>query len=804
MLGQKTLEALRVSDKFAIDGVLDEPEWQKAAVATDFIQSSPNVGEPASQRTEVRVIYDDFYLYIGAICYDDMSKISRVLTQRDDFNSNTDYLTFIIDTYNDDQNGFAFGVSSMGVQYDGKLFVSSWMGELEMAWHSEVKLNDDNWTVEMRIPYSAFRFAKKDEQNWGVNFLRHISRYRESSSWNPMRPDFDNDIAQCGDLTGVRDIKPPFRLSLMPYVSAYAEHYPYNTPTAQNWGYAVNGGMDIKYGINEAFTLDMTLIPDFGQVQFDNEVLNLTPFEVQFVDYRQFFTEGTELFNKTNLFYSRRIGGRPMRFFQAGNDLAENERIVDNPGNSQLFNATKVSGRTKGGLGIGVFNGVSAATYATIENTEDNSTRRVLTAPLSNYNVLVLDQNLKNNSYVTLTNTNVWREGSFYDANLTALHSKFNTKDNTYFISGNGNLSQKYYSDSTQLGHSWGINLGKQTGKWVYNARYKEDSDTYDQNDLGFLLNNNTRYAELSTGYNIFKPFWRLNRLWSRLSLGYMRLYNPNRFISTTLNGNIGVTDKRFHSYNLQFNANLTESNDFFEPRSWGNYFIRPAHIRYGGWISSNYQKRFALDLNLFATYFDRPQWTEWNLRVSPRFRLSDRIFLILDYDQTMTYNEQGYAVRTMAGNPHPDKIVFGSRDKLTTVSTINLNYTLTNRMGITFRLRHYWARVEYENFYQLENDGRLTQFDFDGLNSEGKSYYNTNYNAFTIDMVYRWVFAPASEINFVWKNAIFNTNDNVELTYFRNVEELFTLGALNSFSIRVMYFFDTLNFKKLKKSNRI
>ena len=182
MLAQKTLEALRVSEKFTIDGILDEPEWQKAAVATDFIQSSPNVGEPASQRTEVRVIYDDFYLYIGAICYDDMSKISRVLTQRDDFNSNTDYLTFIIDTYNDDQNGFAFGVSSMGVQYDGKLFVADWMGELELAWHSEVKMNDDNWTVEMRIPYSAFRFAKKDEQNWGVNFLRHISRFRDPNS----------------------------------------------------------------------------------------------------------------------------------------------------------------------------------------------------------------------------------------------------------------------------------------------------------------------------------------------------------------------------------------------------------------------------------------------------------------------------------------------------------------------------------------------------------------------------------------------------------------------------------------------
>ena len=804
VLGQKKLEALRVTGKFSIDGVLDEEEWQQAAVGTDFIQSNPKVGEPASYQTEVRVLYDDFNIYIGAICYDDMSKMSRVLSQRDDFNSNTDYFTFMVDTYNDDQNGFAFGVSSMGVQYDGKVFVSNWFGDLEMAWYSEVKINEDNWTVEMKIPYSAFRFAKKDVQNWGVNFLRHISRKREMSSWNPVRPDFDNDMAQCGDLLGVRDIKPPFRLSLMPYISTYAEHTPRNTPNVNDWGYAINGGMDVKYGINEAFTLDMTLIPDFGQVQFDNEILNLTPFEVEFIDYRQFFTEGTELFNKTNLFYSRRIGGRPINFRGAYSGLDSNERVIDNPANSQLFNATKVSGRTKGGLGIGVFNGVSAATYATVEDTLDFSTRRILTAPLSNYNVLVLDQNFKHNSYVTLTNTNVWREGSFYDANLTALHAKFNNKDNKYFIAGNFNLSQKYAVKATELGHSWGLNLGKQTGKWVYNARYLEDSDTYDPNDLGFLLNNNTRFAELSSGYNIYKPFWKLNRLWSRLSLGYRRLYAPDSYVSTVLNGNIGITDTRFHSYNLQFNANLTESNDFFEPRSWGNYFIRPTHIRAGGWLSSNYQKRFALDVNLFGTYFNRQDWTEWNFRISPRFRLSDRIFLILDYDQVMTFNEEGYAVLNSAINPMPNTITFGSRDKLTTVSTINLNYTLTNRMGITFRLRHYWARVEYDKFFELESNGRLTPIPFDGLNNTGTSYYNTNYNAFTIDMVYRWVFAPASEINFVWKNSIFNTNANVDLDYFRNIDELFSLGATNSFSIRVMYFFDTLNFKKLRKRNRV
>lgn len=800
-ISQKTIKAERINSKITIDGELTEEEWVSAKRATEFIQSSPQVGKAASQKTEVRVLYDDLNIYIGARCYDDMSKVSNVLSQRDDFNSNIDYFTFIIDTYNDNQNGFAFGVSSMGVQYDAKVFVSEWYGEVDMAWKSEVKLNEDNWSVEFLIPYSAFRFSKKQIQNWGVNFIRHISRRRESSSWNPIRPDFENDMAQCGDLLNVSGIKPPFRLSLIPYISTYAEHYPYNIDQKSNWGRAINGGMDIKYGINEAFTLDMTLIPDFGQVQFDNEVLNLSPFEIQFQDYRQFFTEGTELFNKTNLFYSRRIGGSPLLSTSIYDELNTNEQVESNPRNSQLLNATKISGRTSKGLGIGVFNGLSASTFASVSDTLTGASRQLLTSPLTNYNVLVLDQNLKNNSYITFTNTNVLREGKFYDANLSALHTKLNTKSNKYFIASNLNISQQYFEQSDIIGHSLGLNIGKQTGSFIYSFNYKEDSDTYDQNDLGFLLMNNTRRTSASMGYNIYKPFWKLNRLWSRLSVENTSLYSTKRYIGTTLSGNIGITDNRFHSYMLELNSNLTQSNDFFEPRASGYFYVRPKNINIGGWLSSNYQKQFAVDASIYSVFFNRANWQEWKFRISPRFRLSDRLFLILDHRQFFTYNEQGYALLNSNTNPLPNGIIFGQRDKLTSINTMNFNYTLTNRMGMTFRLRHYWARVNYSSFFTLEGNGYLNPLSANSLNHNIESYYNINNNAFTIDMVYRWVFAPASEINIVWKNSIFNTNNNATLNYFQNVDELMELNALNSISIRFMYFLDTIYLKNIKRN---
>lgn len=802
VFGQRSIHAVKSSERISIDGRMEESTWHSSELSSGFTQTNPNVGEPSSKNTDFRVAYDDYHLYLYVRCFDDMSKVSKVLCQRDGFDANTDYVTLILDTYNDDQNGFAFGVSNLGVQYDAKLFVSSWMGNLDMAWHSEVGYFEDHWAVEIKIPYSAFRFPKVEVQNWGINLLRNISRVREFSAWNPRTPDFENELAQCGDLLGIQNITPPFRLSLMPYSSFYAQHQE-NPNVLQEWGYSLNGGMDIKYGINDAFTLDMTLIPDFGQVQFDPEVLNLTPFEIQFIDYRQFFTEGNELFNKSLLFYSRRIGGRPIGYGSVLNQLQENEVIVNNPASSQLYNATKISGRTKSGLGIGIFNGLSAETFAKVRNNQGDN-RNVLTSPLTNYNLFVLDQNLKNNGYITLTNANVLRSGDWRDGNLTAIHSKLNNKNNKYFVLGNLNVSQRFTNAGNVFGHALSLSTGKQRGQFIYNFRYAEESDNYDPNDLGFLLVNNTRTISGSSSYTIFKPFWLLNRFWVRANFSYQRLFNPDNFIAANLNSSAGITDKRFHSYGITLASNLTESNDFFEPRSWGARFIRPANVRFGYWFSSNYQKKLAIDVNTYQTnYLARDYWRDLEFLVSARWRMNDKVFLIASYNQFITKNEQAYAIQNFGEKPFPDDILFGERDKLTTISTFDFRYTMTNRMGVTFRLRHYWAKLDYSGFFQLNSEGRLEPLDYNGFDPNGRSMFNTNYNAFTIDMVYRWIFAPASEVNIVWKNSVFQSNEFTTLNYFSNLQDLLDRNPMNSFSIRIIYFFDTLYLKKYIRKNK-
>lgn len=799
---QKELNVYRASERITIDGELTENPWAKGEAATGFTQTDPNPGAPASQNTAVQLAYDDYALYVAVICYDTPGEVSQILSLRDDFHANIDNFRITLDTYNDDQNGFIFGVSSMGVQYDAKIYQGTESPELNMAWNSAVSRKDFGWQIEMRIPYAAFRFPKKQVQDWGVNFTRYISRQREESSWNPVRPDFENIVAQCGKLTGIEHIEPPLRLALMPYVSAYANHFPYEDPEIKNWSYRFNGGMDVKLGLNEAFTLDMTLVPDFGQVVFDNQVLNLTPFEIQFNENRQFFTEGMELFNKAGLFYSRRIGIQAP-YSVLTTLLEENERLSDVPQASQLYNASKISGRTQQGLGIGIFNAITAPQKAKAINLDDQSVREILVSPLTNYNVLVLDQNLKNNSYVTLTNTNVTRSGSFYDANVTGLDTKLNTAGNRFYLKAWTAVSGKYYTDARSIGHKAGMQLGKQTGKWVYNTGYLEESGTYDPNDLGFLTNNNKRSIYQALGYRIFTPFWKLNQLTMKLNVDYNRLYRPDVYTSTKASWQIFVNTKRFHAAGATISSSLTPSYDYFEPRVWGRYYERPVSLNSSAWISSNYQKKFALDISAFRNVFDREDWTQWGYTISPRWRVSDRIFLIYEWDHSFTSGEQGYAVPFGIPAQTSSAIVFGNRDQAVVTNTVNIRYTFTNLMGFTFRLRHYRSQVAYNYFYDLQEDGKLTRNTLTGLDADGAPAYNTNFNAFTIDFVYRWVFRPGSEINVVWKNSIFTSDKRVTETYFRNLQSTLDNGALNSISIKVLYWLEYQKIQSLFEKKR-
>jgi len=795
--GQREIWANKKTEDIILDGSLNEKDWNSANWTSNFTQMKPFPGKSPSQKTAVALIYDQEAIYFGVKCYDDPDSVSRVLSIRDDFNPNLDLFAIFIDTYQDQQNGFFFGITSRGVQLDAKIFNEDYNDLLNLVWNSKTKISENGWFAEIKIPYSALRFPKKQIQTWNINFGRQISRYREESTWNPVNPDLENYLIESGEIIGIEDITPPLRLAMIPFLSNYV-----NFSKGEETVNSFNGGMDVKYGINEAFTLDVTLLPDFGQVVFDNQILNISPFEIQFNENRQFFTEGTELFTKSDLFYSRRIGIQtPSKVYES--QLNENEELTEIPTSVPLINASKISGRNKKGLGIGVFNAITAEQRTNVFNTLDSANREITISPLSNYNVLVLDQNLKNNGFITFTNTNVMRSGDFYDANVTGLNTKFNTKNNDYFLETFAVVSNQIENSNNLTGHSWGAEAGKQRGQLTFGVEYYEESDTYDPNDLGFLRANNSRSTEVYIGYRDFNPkIKNLNKFFSEFSITNERLYAPNLFGVNYWSGNVTMISNSFNAAGIKLNGTINESNDYFEPRVWGEKFIRPVWTSMRGWISSNYQKRIAADAGLGYVAVERNDWWEWNYNLEMRFRITNQIFLIHRWDQSLQYNSEGYAVDFTEPIETFNGILFGNRDRITSTQSIGIDYTITNRIGLTFRLRHYNAKVLYNDYYELLDNGRLSLLEsYSGQDAYGNSAYDINYNAFTIDMLFQWVFLPGSELNFVWKNSIFTSDENVNNDYWSTLNNTLRNGPVNTLSLKLIYWLDT---QYLKKKNKL
>src|SRR5687767_11341750 len=356
----RQLPAKRTVATIKIDGNLEEAAWKETTPATRFVEWRPTFGtiEDSSTRTEIYLLYDNTSIYVGGYCHErTKDSVSKELVGRDVIGVN-DYVGVIFDTYHDKINGFGFYVTPLGEQFDAKYSTTNGEdGSWSAVWNSESKIVSDGWTFEMRIPYSALRFVSKENQTWGLNITRNRKKVGRQFMWNPVDPKVNGFVNQSGEWTGIEKIDAPIRLSFSPYLSAYVNNNPANE---KDWTTSINGGMDLKFGISDAFTLDMTLIPDFGQVRSDNQVLNLTPFEVKFNENRPFFTEGTELFNKGDLFYSRRVGGTPLHLYEVENHMNSNEYIIKNPLETKLINATKISGRFQGGLGFGVFNAITA------------------------------------------------------------------------------------------------------------------------------------------------------------------------------------------------------------------------------------------------------------------------------------------------------------------------------------------------------------------------------------------------------------------------------------------------------------
>ncbi|MFZ0596146.1 MAG: DUF5916 domain-containing protein [Flavobacterium sp.] len=778
---KKVVQSQFITESISIDGKLDEPVWNSAAIATDFVMYQPDNGKPIpeTQKTEIKVVYNNDAIYIGALMYDNQpDKILKEISQRDNFGT-ADLFGVFINGFNDGQQNFEFFVSAADVQ--GDCIMTDANGEdysWDAVWISKAILTDKGWTVEIKIPYAALRFSAEDKQTWGINFFREIKRDRQKYTWNLVDTKIGTFTQQNGVLEGIANIKPPTRLFLMPYASFYL-----NAADGQKTYGTMKGGMDIKYGINDAFTLDAILIPDFGQTKYDDQILNLGPFEQQFNENRAFFTEGTDLFNKGNMFYSRRIGGRP----SVEPTLNENEEIIEQVQNVNLINALKVSGRTKKGLGVGILNAVTEKTFATIKDTISGETRREVVEPLTNYNVLVLDQRFRKNSSITLINTNVTRNGNFRDANITGLAWDLNTKANTYNLSGN--VKYSFINDiQDKSGVFSTLSFAETTGNYRYSVGSDFVTKDFDPNDLGINFYTNYYNFYGNGNYRILNP----TKLFNTFKIDYDMYVEFNKesgkVQENKISSEVNLSTIKNNYYGLGFTFFPLQANDYYEPRAENRYVIIPRKIEAWGSISTNYNKKFALDLNPSIVFTDEAGRMAYGVDIGPRYRFNDKLLLTYTFSFNRKNNNKGYidSIDDDDNENTPETIIFVNRNVITYSNTLSGKYALNSTMTLNLAVRQYWSFAENKENLELQQDGTLTSYT---AYTENK---NSSFYSWNTDLSYSWWFAPGSQLSVLYRNNASNFERVIDKEFKHNVTGLLNNDALKHiFSISMKYFID-------------
>ncbi len=787
-----TAKITRTADIPRIDGNINEKVWETATILTEFRQYEPVFNANPSLPTKVFLLYDDEAIYVAAEMSDtEPDSIARQLGERDNEDLNADYFGVGFDTYCNQQDAYLFIVSASGVQTDGRMQD----GTYNAVWESSVKITSSGWMVEMRIPYSALRFPKKEIQEWGFQAFRKIRRYREEIQWAPEEKGSGNSLVYWGKLTGFENIKPPLRLSFTPYISGSLQSNSDPMLKDNSLSGAYNGGLDIKYGINESFTMDMILLPDFSQVQSDKIQKNLTAYELIYDENRTFFNEGTDLFQKGDLFYSRRIGRIPLLYNSANYLLNENETLLSNPFNARLLNATKLSGRTGGGLGIGLFNALTGNTWATAADSITGKKRVILTDPVTNYNIFVVDQALPNNSSVYFINTNVTRPPGWDDSNVTGGGATLGDKSQTYFLSislsaskwNNAGPDAKYSWGENHTGYNYGFSFLKNRGKFQFSIYQSALDKHYNINDLGINRTNNKQNRGLYVSYRIYEPFGAFLNFAQSLGIDQTRRLDSKKNIEASFTYKANATTRKYFTAWWGLIVSPMDRYDYYEPRITGRYYIDPGYVQ--GWIgfSSDYRKKLALDGQFYYTReFDDKHYTWFEL--GPIVRLNNRFSLRHNVGIGDNPGDLGYI-----GN-YNGTVWFGKRDIKTLENSFSGKYMISRLISTSLYLRHFWQTANYQEFFTLDAEGTLTP-DPDLVNNA-----DYNYNYFSIDLSVGWEFAPGSMISLVWKNSIQKEDLFYDLKFLENLDNMFGAPQLNIFSIKALYHLDYQKLTRKKK----
>lgn len=770
----KTAEAVKTDARIRIDGTPDENGWNNAAATTGFRQLEPDEGQAASESTLVRILYDDEAIYIGFWCYDtEPDKIIKQLTRRDR-PTESDRVAVKIDSHHDHQTAYYFSINAAGVLRDVLIFNNSESdGSWDAVWEADAKMMTWGWSAEFKIPYSALRFSESEKYTWGLDISRYITRKNETAVWQFVPNSVSRGVSRYGHLVGIEGIRLPGRVETLPYVVSSGVTEPKTLAGSGSQEFMSDIGVNFKYGITSSTTLDAAINPDFGQVESDRSVINLTTHETYFEEKRPFFVEGTDIFRTPfiNQFYSRRIGRRPT------GDIDGAEHTFDEPENTTLLSAVKLTGKTNSGTAFGLFNVTTQKETAKYRLADDPNTYEAVIEPLANYSVIRARQDILGNSYVG---------GMVTTANQKDRSDAFTASADwrLYF------LDQRFSFSGIAIG----TNNGPGTG------------------DMGTMLSLDKSGGKLIRG-NIYGYYIGPQADWNRM--GFMERNSArgfNNWIQLYSNKRFSI----FRNMNINFNYWYNENLDGYRGRNGGNVngsvsFTNNWTIWAGvGYDGSRYDDRETRNNGLWYVDSDARYWAAAATNPSKPISFDinyhhdnekDGLFYLYEFTTCFkplsnfefsvgTHYTINRGVDFWVGTGEDGLPVFGKIDNSDLDLTSRGTYTFTRNLSLQWYTQVYFSAGEYNDFRRLTSPYRLEDVPESYEISFAKSDFN--YNSFKYNLVLRWEYLPGSALYLVWTQSREGyRSDYGDFQFSRDFRNLMDIPETNTFLVKANYWWN-------------
>jgi hypothetical protein len=832
------IQAARMDHPVLVDGTLDEEVWKTATPVADFTQRDPDQGVPPRQKTEVRIAYDDDAVYVGARMFDTApdSVVARVA--RRDNSANSDMFTILLDPLHDKRTGYYFSVTAGGVLLDGVLMNDEWDDDSwDGVWQGRVKRDDKGWTCEMRIPFSQMRFQAVTPMVWGVNFQRWTTRYNEQDAVVYTPRGQSGYVSRFPELHGLDGVHPGHTLELIPYVTNKTEHLtygsggPYSPSDPFNYGWknepAVGG--DLRTSLGSKLTLNATVNPDFGQVEVDPAVVNLSDVETFFQEKRPFFTEGVSIFRCGNngansyssfnwpeptFFYSRRIGRSPQ------GDTPDAE-FTDYPSAVHILGAAKITGQVAKGWNVGTVQSVTSREQATLSNSGMHSKYGV--EPLAYYGV-----------WRAMHEMNDRRQGLGLMAMTTArafngaddpLHDQVNSgavvatmdgwtfldQKRVYVISGyatgsslTGSVNRisglmqsapHYFQrpDRPDLSKDfnqgrfsgWGSRwwLNKQEGDFMLNSAVGAISPGYDNNDLGFLSGGDIINAHTLVGWQWHKPKgWRQ----------YMNLMGA---LATTWDFGGNSTMKGFWTgWNLEqrnhwsWNATSYLQAPAFSSRATrgGQVMATKTNESLGLYFDTNGSKPWFWSIGWY------PYWSangSWAHEVDPFFQWRPKASLTLGAGPSVYLGHtdaQFWDHVPVAPPTNPTGSQFSQLEQTQVSMNFRIDYAATPNVSFQVYLQPLVSTLRYHDLKEL---ARSRTYEFVPI--QAGDIYTTTFGSLRGNAVLHWEYHPGSAMYFVWTQERYEEDPTSEFDMGHSASLVSNAPRNNVFMIKVQHHFD-------------